>query len=118
MLGRQGVRFGGKGNCCGYVTNSQMLEDAIRLLKLQESYDKDLQPRTTFVGMSVNDTLFQLILCDETSKSARLQSTFKIADDTFYHIKLRALVSARRWDDLRQWSGAKKPPIGFEVSSG
>jgi Vps16, C-terminal region len=25
------------------------------------------------------------------------------------------LVSSRRWEELRQWSQTKKPPIGYEV---
>jgi vacuolar protein sorting-associated protein 16 len=92
-----------------------MLDDSIRLLKLQESYDKDLQPRTPYIGLSVNETLFRLIVDSETGKSTKFQSAFKITDETFWNIKLRALVSSRRWDELRQWSQAKKPPIGYEV---
>jgi hypothetical protein len=91
------------------------LEDAVRLLKLQESYDKELQPRASYVGLSVNETLSKLIVDNENSKASKLQSTFKITDETFWNVKLRALVSTRRWDELRQWSQAKKPPIGYEV---
>src|SRR5208282_4764569 len=85
------------------------------LLKLQESYDKDIQPRSSFVGLSVNETLFRLIVESETSKSVKFQSLFKVTDETFWTVKLRALVSSRRWDELRQWSQTKKPPIGYEV---
>lgn len=63
----------------------------------------------------MNETLFRLLVESESSKSAKFQSLFKITDETFWTVKLRALVSSRRWDELRQWSQAKKPPIGYEV---
>lgn len=92
-----------------------MLDESIQLLKLQESYDKDLQPQESYIGLSLNDTLFRLLIDNETSKAAKLQSTFKINEETFWNIKLRALVSSRRWEELRTWSQMKKPPIGYEV---
>jgi len=92
-----------------------MLEDAIRLLKLQESYDKELKPQISYIGLSVNETLFRLIVDGENSKAAKFQTAFKVAEETFWNVKLRALVSTRRFDELRQWSQAKKPPIGYEV---
>ena len=92
-----------------------MLDDSIRLLKLQESYDKDLQPRSSFIGLSVNETLFRLLTESENSKSTKFQSAFKISEETFWTVKLRALVSGRRWEELREWSLTKKPPIGYEV---
>lgn len=92
-----------------------MLEDAIRLLKLQESYDKDLKPPSSYVGLSVNETLFRLIVDSENSKAAKFQTGFKVAEETFWNVKLRALISTRRWDELRTWSLSKKSPIGYEV---
>lgn len=92
-----------------------MLDDSIRLLKLQESFDKDLQPRTSYVGLSVNETLYRLLVDSENSKSTKFQSSFKITDETFWNVKLRALVVSRRWEELRLWSQTKKPPIGYEV---
>jgi vacuolar protein sorting-associated protein 16 len=93
-----------------------MLDDSIRLLKLQETYDKDLEPRKSYVGLSLNETLYHLILDQENSKSAKLQSAFRITDETFWIVKLRALVDGRRWDELRTWSQTKKSPIGYEVN--
>ena len=92
------------------------MEDSIRLLKLQETYDKDLEPRKSYVGLSLNETLYHLILDQENSKSAKLQSAFRITDETFWFVKLRALVAARRFDELRTWSQTKKAPIGYEVN--
>jgi vacuolar protein sorting-associated protein 16 len=100
-----------------YIGHSyKVLDDSIRLLKLQESFDQDIRPRVPYVGLSVNETLFRLIVDQETSKSSKFQSTFKVSEEAFWNIKLRALVSARRLDELRTWSGSKKSPIGYEVS--
>src|SRR5579871_4171773 len=92
-----------------------MLDEAIRLLKLQESYDKELKPQSSYIGLSVNETLFRLVVDGENSKAAKFQTAFKVAEETYWNIKLRALVSTRQWDDLRQWSQTKKSPIGYEV---
>jgi vacuolar protein sorting-associated protein 16 len=96
-------------------TNQEMLDDSIRLLKLQESYNKDLEPRKSYVGLSLNETLYQLVVDQETSKGSKLQSAFRISDETFWVIKLGALVASRRFDELRTWSQTKKSPIGYEV---
>ena len=64
----------------------------------------------------MNETLYRLLVESETGKAAKLQSGFKITDEAFWTMKLRALVSSRRWDELRTWSQVKKsPPIGYEV---
>ena len=94
-----------------------MLDDQIRLLKLQDSYDNELKTPQSYVGLSVNETLYRLIVDSENSKAAKLQTAFKITEETFWKIKLRALVNTRRFDELRQWSQAKKSPIGYEVQS-
>jgi vacuolar protein sorting-associated protein 16 len=92
-----------------------MVDESIQLLKLQESYDKDIQPHEPYVGLSLNETLSRLIKDGETSKVSKLQSTFKITEETFWNVKLKALASSRRWEELRAWSQTKKSPIGYEV---
>jgi vacuolar protein sorting-associated protein 16 len=67
--------------------------------------------------LSVNETLFKLIVDGENSKAAKFQTGFKVAEETFWNVKLRALISTRRFEELRQWSQAKKSPIGYEVIS-
>jgi hypothetical protein len=92
----------------------QQLDDAQRLLKLQEQFEKDLGPGHNFIGASAHDTILTLIHLGHTKRAAKVQSEFKISDKTFTWLRLRALVAARHWSELEEWSKQKKSPIGWE----
>ena len=90
--------------------------EAQKLLKLQESLDKDREPSSTssYTGLSVNQTMFQLIKESNTKRATKIQSDFKVPDKTFWWVRLRALVSARHWNELEELGKARKSPIGWE----
>ena len=60
-------------------------------MKLQEFFDKDLHPQTSFVGLSVNETLFRLLLESESGKATKFRGQYKMTEETYRHLKLRAL---------------------------
>merc|ERR1711879_689379 len=67
-----------------------------------------------FVGKSVSETLFSLIVMGVSGKQIRkVQETFKIPDNRFWWIKIRALASIPKWDVLFQFSKEKKSPVGY-----
>jgi hypothetical protein len=90
------------------------LDDAAKLLKLQETYEKDLGPGNSFVGLSVNETIFALIRAGHNKRAAKIQSEFKVPEKTFTWLKVRALVAARHWNELEEISKSKKSAIGWE----
>jgi hypothetical protein len=104
------------------VFQRQAIDDAAKLLRLQEQYEKDLGPREgtpgsaaqSFVGLSANETIFQLLRQSHTKRAIRVQSEFKISDKTYTWLRLRALVSARHWTELEETAKQKKSPIGWE----
>lgn len=106
------------------VFQRQAIDDAAKLLRLQEQYEKDLGPRDptpggtltgqSFIGLSANETIFQLVRLGHNKRAQRVQSDFKITDKTYTYIRLRALVAARHWNELEEFAKLKKSPIGWE----
>jgi hypothetical protein len=65
------------------------LQEASTLLKMQEAFDRDLTE--SFTGLSINETLFQLIKGGYTNRAKKVQSEFKVPEKIFWWI--RSVVS-------------------------
>jgi vacuolar protein sorting-associated protein 16 len=99
------------------IMQTKALADAAQLLKMQEAFDKDVSDSSgSFVGLSVNETIYRLIRSGYSKRAAKVQSDFKVPDKTWWWVRLRALVAARLWGELEEVSKVKKSPIGWEVS--
>lgn len=104
------------------VFQRQALDDAAKLLRLQEQFEKDLGPRdggitspsSSFIGLSAHETIFQLLRLGHNKRALKVQSEFKIPDKTYAWLRLRALVNARHWNELEEIGKQKKSPIGWE----
>jgi hypothetical protein len=103
----------------------QAIDDAAKLLRLQETFEKDLSSRdsapsapgtqpTSLIGLSAHDTIFHLIRQGHYKRAQKVQSEFKITDKAYTYIRLRALVAARHWIELEEFAKQKKSPIGWE----
>ncbi|KAK8249181.1 vacuolar protein sorting-associated protein [Phyllosticta capitalensis] len=101
------------------------LDEAQRLLRLQEAFEKDLggggggsnasnAGGISVVGLSVNETLYRMVRAGHMKRAAKVQSEFKVPDRTFWWLRLRGLVSARNWHELEELSKARKSAIGWE----
>ncbi|KAF2138840.1 uncharacterized protein K452DRAFT_255746 [Aplosporella prunicola CBS 121167] len=88
------------------------LDEAQRLLKMQEAFEKDLGPG--YVGLALNETLFRLMRAGHAKRAAKLQAEFKIPEKTFWWVRLRGLVAKRDWTELEELSKGRKSPIGWE----
>ncbi|KAH0547552.1 hypothetical protein FGG08_000277 [Glutinoglossum americanum] len=88
------------------------LEENIKLLRIQEALDKDLNE--SFTGISVNETIFKLIRLGQWPKAKKVQSDFKVSEKTVWWLRLRALVAKRDWMEIEELSKQKKSPIGWE----
>ncbi|ETN45012.1 uncharacterized protein HMPREF1541_09888 [Cyphellophora europaea CBS 101466] len=97
------------------VLQTRALTEATQLLKMQEAFDKDVADNTgSYVGLSVNETMFRLIRSGYSKRAAKMQSDFKVPDKTWWWVRLRALVAARLWGELEEVGKVKKSPIGWE----
>ncbi|KAH6976013.1 Vps16, N-terminal region-domain-containing protein [Ilyonectria sp. MPI-CAGE-AT-0026] len=88
------------------------LKEATTLLRLQESFDRDLTD--TFTGLSVNETMFKLIRLGYHGRAKKIQSEFKVPENVAWWIRLRALVAKREWNEIEEIARAKRSPIGWQ----
>lgn len=91
---------------------ARALDEAQRLLKVQDALDKDFGP--TFSGSSLNDTIHSLVRLGHGKRAARLQAEFNVEQRTFAWLQLRGLVDARNWNALEELSKQRKSPINWE----
>jgi vacuolar protein sorting-associated protein 16 len=91
------------------------LDEVQRLLKLQETFEKDLQsPPGDFTGLSVNDTILKLTKAGHSKRASKVVSEFKVSDKTHAWLRLRGLVAARHWGELEETAKQKRSAIGWE----
>ncbi|KAF2111362.1 vacuolar protein sorting-associated protein [Lophiotrema nucula] len=89
------------------------LDDTAKLLRHQDTFEKELS--APFIGLSVNETIFNLIREGHNKRAQKVSSEFKVPEKTYTWLRLRALVSARHWTELEGIaSSTKKSPIGWE----
>ncbi|KAF1996789.1 vacuolar protein sorting-associated protein [Amniculicola lignicola CBS 123094] len=102
-----------------YTFQRTALDDASKLLKMQETMEKDLSSTPTstppvLVGLSLHTTLFELLKLGHNKRAMKLQAEFKVPEKSYWWIRLRALVSARHWLELEDLGAkTKKSPIGW-----
>lgn len=94
--------------------NVKAIDEAQRLLKMQETFEKDLGPG--YVGLSINETLFRLVRAGHMKRAQKVQSEFKVPEKTYWWVRLRGLVAKRDWNELEEISKTRKSPISWEVS--
>ncbi|WWC61373.1 uncharacterized protein I303_103954 [Kwoniella dejecticola CBS 10117] len=93
---------------------SKMADDAHRLLLLQQTYEKELDHKFTFSGLSANAFIHKLLLEGFTKRAERVRSDWRVPDKRFWWIKLRALAERKDWEGLEAFAKSKKSPIGYE----
>ena len=96
-----------------YGFQLKAIEETQKLLRIQEAFEKDLGPGLT--GLSVNETMFNLIKTGNMKRALKLQTEFKVPEKTSWWVRLRALVAKRDWNELEEIAKNKKSPIGWEV---
>lgn len=96
-----------------YGLEHKAFEEAARLLKLQDGLSRDISER--FVGLSVNQTIFNLTRLGYSSRAKKVQSEFKVQEKTYWWLRLRALVAKRDWGELEEMAKNRRSPIGWEV---
>lgn len=57
-----------------------MAEDAHRLLSLQLAYERELENKFTFAGLSVNDLIFRLLVEGFGKRAERVRADWKVSD--------------------------------------
>lgn len=67
-----------------------MVEDAQRLLILQEAYERELAHKFKFTGLSVDEFIHRLLIEGFGKHAERVRADWKVPDKRWSRIKLRA----------------------------
>ncbi|KAL9081601.1 MAG: hypothetical protein Q9159_007217 [Coniocarpon cinnabarinum] len=115
------------GDAKEHAAQAKWIEEAEKLMRLQEAMDRDPKQAgleredaarerlPSFVGMSLNQTVYTLIEHGSYKRAQQLASDFKMAERTQWWVRLRALVAARSFRELETiGTKTRKSPIGWE----
>lgn len=93
---------------------SKLCDEYAKLLGFQLALEKeDSSSRSSFVGLSINETIRQCLIKNMAKKAEKLRSDFKVPDRRFWSIKVSSLVAANDIEGLWAFAGSKKSPIGY-----
>lgn len=96
-----------------YSFEARALEEVSKLLQAQEISELELDQDTDSIGLSLNETIFQLIQSGYFSRANKLKSDFKIPEKRYCWLRLRALVAKRNWDEIEDIGKSRKSAIGW-----
>ncbi|CAD6994611.1 unnamed protein product [Ceratitis capitata] len=96
---------------------AELCADTGKMLKLQKNvltpkYGKIHQ--ITFNGLSIHDTIKQLLEIGELKEAEKIKSDFKVPDKRFWWLRIITMSEKYKWDDLEKFAKSKKSPIGYE----
>lgn len=93
---------------------SKMAEEAHRLLSLQLQYEKELDHKFVFAGLTV-DAFISILLIEGAGKRAEhVRAAWKVPDKRWWWLKIKALSTTHNWEGLETFAKSKKSPIGYE----
>ncbi|KAI9709549.1 MAG: hypothetical protein M1820_003309 [Bogoriella megaspora] len=95
-----------------HASQAKTLDEAQKLLKAQGALNTELDVQLS--GLSINETIHELVKIGQMKKAQKLQSDFKVPEKTYWWIRLRALVAKRDWNELEEIGKNRKSPIGWE----
>ncbi|CAK1543933.1 unnamed protein product [Leptosia nina] len=91
---------------------ASICEDARKLCKQQSSLQETYG--TSFVGLSLHDTVGKLLEQGEIKLADKLRSEYEMPDRRYWWLRILKLAEKDKWDELEKFSKSKKSPIGFE----
>lgn len=87
------------------------------LVRLQSSLDDELNRtnQISHIGLSLNRTIYELILRSQSKRAQKISQEHRMSPRSWEWVRLRALVAARKWDELEDTAQKiKKSTIGWE----
>eukprot|EP00916_Digyalum_oweni_P020777 GHVL01034629.1.p1 GENE.GHVL01034629.1~~GHVL01034629.1.p1 ORF type:complete len:880 (-),score=174.00 GHVL01034629.1:608-2962(-) len=98
-----------------------ILDEQIELLQEQHKMDsvgakkgwKPMGDTSTFVGLSMMQTIRELILRGETAQADRLQRGWKIQDKRYWRCKINGLADGGQWTEFNAFALHRASPVGF-----
>ncbi|XP_063827549.1 vacuolar protein sorting-associated protein 16 homolog [Ostrinia nubilalis] len=88
-------------------------EDGRKLCKQQSSLQETLIG-ARFVGLSLHDTVRELLCKGEIKLADKLRAEYKMPDRRYWWLRILTLAENNDWDELDRFSKSKKSPVGYE----
>ncbi|GAV55034.1 hypothetical protein ZYGR_0AS03570 [Zygosaccharomyces rouxii] len=92
--------------------DKELLKKNYKLIDYQEALGNKYHHN--FVGLTLNQTIAYLIEIKQERDLGGIIKEFKVNDKKLWHIKCKALVKTKSFDDLYQFAVSKKSPIGYK----
>jgi len=93
--------------------SSSIIDEHLRLLKYQIKLEEKFH--RSYVNLSLQQTMQELIIEKEYKLSEELKKDFKVSDRRYWWLKMTVLAERQEWLELEKLSKLKKSPIGYEV---
>ncbi|KAG8195406.1 hypothetical protein JTE90_001418 [Oedothorax gibbosus] len=90
----------------------QITEEHLKLLKYQTTFEEKFHE--DFKGLSLHQTMKQLLVHREFKHADELRKEFKVPDKRFWWLQITVLADGGDWLELEKFSKSKKSPIGYE----
>ncbi|CAH1635593.1 unnamed protein product [Spodoptera littoralis] len=87
-------------------------EDGRKLCKQQSSLQETYG--TSFVGLSLHDSVRTLLEQGETKLADKLRSEYRMPDRRYWWLRILTLAEKDDWAELERFSKSKKSPVGYE----
>lgn len=91
---------------------AELCEDTKKILKHQKVFNE--KSTIPFTGLSIHDTVEQLLAKGDIRAAEKLKNEFKIPDRRYWWIRIQVFASQYQWEELEKFSKLKKSPIGYE----
>ncbi|XP_064535512.1 vacuolar protein sorting-associated protein 16 homolog [Drosophila montana] len=100
-----------QGRC---TVEAKLCEETSRMLKLQKTLFNYHNGAVALNGLSIHDTMLQLLNVGELKEAEKIKSEFKVPDRRFWWLRILSLAEKFNWVELENFSKKKKSPIGYE----
>lgn len=100
-----------QGRC---TVEAELCADTSRILKQQRSYVSRQNNASSLNGLSIHDTMLQLLRMGDLKEAEKIRSDYKVPDRRFWWMRILTLAEKLNWLELEKFSKSKKSPIGYE----
>ncbi|KAJ9598585.1 hypothetical protein L9F63_010714 [Diploptera punctata] len=92
--------------------SASLCEEQLKLLRYQKTLEEKFHRE--FVGRSLHDTVYFLLLLHEVKLADKLRTEYRVTDRRYWWLRIQSLAELGDWIELEKFSKSKKSPIGME----
>lgn len=107
LMERAAKAYSQSRNC---LVESKSAEEAAKLLRQQLDLESSLGG-VTLKGLSLSQTISQLIVSGHEKSALKLKSEFRLTERAFLTIKAASLAETKNWEQLLALAGNKRLPL-------